>query len=261
MTASHAPTDPPEDMVPAATVVIFRRSPRPGGPPELLMVKRAPKMRFAAGALVFPGGRVDAEDTALARRLLPDEDETLGAGRIAAIRETLEETGLLIANPAAVSPQAVREGRELLLREGALAPVLERMGWELDPGRLTFYAHWCAPGTRPFDTRFFLTDLGRGQVDIAVDETENTYLFWASARDTLALCERGEGRVIFPTRRNLERLAGHATFAEAKADAQAHPPRRIRPVIEHREDGDWLTIPEGRGYPVCAEAMASVQRG
>ncbi|TYC91848.1 NUDIX domain-containing protein [Novosphingobium sp. BW1] len=261
MTTCHVPTDPPEDLVPAATVVVFRRSLQPGGPPELLMVKRAPKMRFAAGALVFPGGRVDAEDTALARRLLPNEDEALGAARIAAIRETLEETGLLIANPAAVSPQAVREGREQLLREGALAPVLERMGWELDPWRLTFYAHWCAPGVRPFDTRFFLTDLGSGQVDIAVDKTENTQLFWASARATLALCQKGEERVIFPTRRNLERLARHDSFAEAHADAQAHPPRRIRPVIEHRDDGDWLTIPEGLGYPVCAEAMASAQRG
>ena len=79
---------------PAATLVIFRNAPA-GGPPELLMVQRAKEMRFAGGAAVFPGGRVDDADFALAEALgAADEDHRDElAARIAAVRETLEETG------------------------------------------------------------------------------------------------------------------------------------------------------------------------
>ena len=83
-----------EEIIPAATLVVFRDAADAGSPPELLMVERAKAMRFAAGALVFPGGRVDAGDHALATRFVGDKDEI--AAKIAAVRETLEETGLAI---------------------------------------------------------------------------------------------------------------------------------------------------------------------
>ena len=81
-----------QDAIPAATVVIFRES--ESGPPELLMVERAKAMAFAGGALVFPGGRIDPGDHALAATL-PDAPQDAPA-RIAATRETIEETGLAI---------------------------------------------------------------------------------------------------------------------------------------------------------------------
>ena len=90
------------EVIPAATVVIFRNCPR-GGPPELLMVQRSKGMRFAGGATVFPGGRIDPEDRKLAAQLLPDMVPEEAAARVAAMRETLEETGLAIAVDGLVS--------------------------------------------------------------------------------------------------------------------------------------------------------------
>lgn len=262
-----APSDQPMPsggpaVVPAATVVIFR-SPRDGsgGPPELLMVQRAREMRFAGGAAVFPGGRVDPADRELAAKLTPDDPIEIAAGRIAGIRETLEETGLMIATRVPVSAADAAAARSLLLETGTLASVLDHFGWELVPETLTLYAHWCPLWEKAFDTRFFVTDLGTGAVDITVDATENTRLFWTSAARALQMADEGEISVIFPTRRNLERLAQYGSHAEALADIASHPVSRVHPGMEMREDGEWLVIAEGHGYPVLGQPKASAQRG
>ncbi len=246
--------------IPAATVVIFRNCPA-GGPPELLMVQRAKEMRFAGGAAVFPGGRIDPEDRVLAQRLAPDADPDLAAARIAGMRETLEETGLAIAVEGRVSVAEAADARAHLLEHGTLTPVLDRFGWKLALDRLVPFAHWCPPVDGAFDTRFFLTDLGTGAVDIAVDATENTRLFWSSAKATLELAAQGEVSVIFPTHRNLERLAQFASFAEARAQAEHIPVRVIHAKIEERDGEKWLCIPEGHGYPVTGQPMTTVRRG
>ncbi|MFC0205909.1 NUDIX domain-containing protein [Novosphingobium soli] len=253
------PPDAPA-VIPAATVVIFRR-PAGGGAPELLMVQRAAGLRFAGGAAVFPGGRVDPADRELARRLLPDEAEEIAAARIAAIRETLEETGLMIATRQPIAAAQAAEARAALLACGRLDTVLERFGWELEPQALAFFAHWCPLWDKAFDTRFFLTDLGTGAVDIEVDATENTRLFWASAAQALEMADRGEISVIFPTRRNLERLAQYTSHAEALADIAAYPVSRVHPANEQRVDGEWIVIPEGHGYPVRGQLKATARRG
>ncbi len=247
-------------VVPAATVVVFRHAAE-GGPPELLMLQRSDGMRFAGGAAVFPGGRVDPADRELARRILPGEAEEIAAARIAAIRETLEESGLMIATRQPVTAQEAREARALLMEVGRLDIVLERFGWELEPQSLTFFAHWCPLWEKAFDTRFFVVDLGTGAVDVTVDATENSRLFWTSAADALAMADSGEITVIFPTRRNLERLAQYASHAEALADIAAHPVSRINPHTEQRDDGEWLVIPEGLGYPVLGQLKATARRG
>jgi len=253
------PADGPA-VVPAATVVVFRHG-AAGGPPELLMLQRAQEMRFAGGAAVFPGGRVDPADRELAMRLMPGDAEELAAGRIAAIRETLEESGLLIATRSRIEPAQAAEARRMLVEGQTMAAVLDHYGWELMPEALVLYAHWCPLFDKAFDTRFFVTDLGTGAVDVTVDATENTRLFWASAADALAMANRGEITIIFPTRRNLERLAQFASFAEVLADIAAHPVARVHPEIEPRQDGDWLLIPEGHGYPVRGQPKATALRG
>jgi len=253
------PTDGPA-VVPAATVVVFRHA-ADGGPPELLMLQRSDGMRFAGGAAVFPGGRVDPADRELARRLLPGESEEIASARIAAIRETLEEAGLMIATRAPVTAREAAEARAMLLEVGQLDTVLERFGWELNPQALTFFAHWCPLWDRAFDTRFFVADIGTGAVDVTVDATENSRLFWTSAADALAMADRGEISVIFPTRRNLDRLAQYADHAEALADIAAHPVVRISPTTEMRADGEWLVIPAGLGYPVLGQLKVTARRG
>ncbi len=247
-------------VVPAATVVIFRHCPQ-GGPPEILMVQRAKEMRFAGGAAVFPGGRTDEADRVLAAQLAPDGDPEVTAARIAGIRETLEETGLAIAVEQPVSVAEAIAARAFLLEQGELGPVLERFGWTLDLARLVPFAHWCPMRDGAFDTRFFLADLGTGAVDVTVDATENTRLFWVSATEALRQADSGDIQVIFPTRRNLDRLALFASFAEARAQAEAIPVRMITPSQIERDGERWLTIPEDFGYPVTRQAMSTVMRG
>jgi 8-oxo-dGTP pyrophosphatase MutT (NUDIX family) len=187
-------------------------------------------MRFAGGAAVFPGGKVDPADGELAARLDPEADIEVLAARIAGISETLEETGLAIGLTAPVSAAEAIDARAMLLEQGALAPVIERFGWRLVPEALVPFARWCPKAHGTFDTRFFLADLGTGAVDITVDATENTRLFWASARRALELADAGEISIIFPTRRNLDRLALFASFAEARHSARRSRWSRFRPV-------------------------------
>ncbi|MFM5929357.1 MAG: NUDIX hydrolase [Novosphingobium sp.] len=248
--------------VPAATVIVFRRSRASGdGPAELLMLERSGQMRFAGGAAVFPGGRVDPSDRELAARLPHDLEPHDAASRVAAMRETLEEAGLAVGMVETISADLAARARAMLHAEGALAPVLDRFGWTPDLNAFQPWARWCPQWERAFDTRFYLADLGTGEVDVAADDTENTHLFWASAEEALAMANRGEISVIFPTQRNLERLAQVPSFAEASAFAARFPIRTITPARIEIDGVTHLTIPNDLGYPVVSEPMASAMRG
>lgn len=245
---------------PAATVIIFRRAPT-GGPPQILMVIRSAGMRFAAGAAVFPGGRVDEADRQLATKLHPDAaDPEDVAARIAGARETLEEAGLLIGVPQTVSAADVAAARARLLECGTLEPVLEQFGWTLDLSRLEPFARWNPKFERSFDTRFYLADLGTGAVSLDVDGTEHSHLLWVTPAEALAMADRGELRAIFPTRCNLQRLAQFADFAAAVSDARTYPPTVITPWIDEREGRRWLNIPPGLGYPQTSAPLEHTER-
>ncbi|MCY1672190.1 NUDIX domain-containing protein [Novosphingobium sp. SL115] len=247
--------------VAAATIVIFRRDPA-GGPAQLLMVERNASLKFAGGATVFPGGKVDPADLELAEKL-GFSDLADGAAQIAAVRETLEETGLVIGIEGKVDGQIAAQARQMLLAGGDLAPVLDAYGWTLVPQRLVPFARWWPRHRteRIFDTRFYLADLGTGAVDIEVDATENRHLFWASAQGALDLAEQGAIKVIFPTRRNLERLARFDSFEAARTHARATPVDTISPYVEQVDGQPWLMIPDGLGYPVRGEPLEMAARG
>lgn len=259
MSQDPSQTLPSRVLIPAATVVVFRHG--ADGLPQLLMVQRSRTMRFAGGAAVFPGGKVDPQDGELSARLTPDDEPELAAARIAAIRETLEETGLAIGLRQPVSAAQAAAARSMLIACGALAPVLDAFAWELDPSRLIHFAHWCAPRQRAYDTHFFLSDIGSGAVNLAVDETECTRLFWATAADALTMADAGEISVIYPTRRNLERLALFGSFEDAVAHAAAHPVQRICPAEIDRDGLTWVEIPKGLGYPVLGQLITTAERG
>ncbi|WP_374280310.1 NUDIX domain-containing protein [Novosphingobium sp.] len=249
---------------PAATLVIFRNDPA-GGPPQLLMVERSASMTFAGGAAVFPGGRVDEADRTFALALGASDDDARDelAARIAAVRETLEETGLAVGIRQRATLDEARRARALLLEGGELAPVLTEMAWELDLEMLVPFARWRPKHreVRVFDTRFYLADLGTGAVELLVDSTENTHLFWASAQGALDLADSGKIKVIFPTRRNLERLAQFHSFDDALAHVAVFPSQMITPFMELRDGEPWLMIPGETGYPVLGEKLETAARG
>ncbi len=252
--------------IPAATIVIFRNAPE-GGPPQVLMTVRSRDMAFAGGMAVFPGGRVDPADYALGRdfaercagAITADE----AAHQIAAVRETLEETGLALGLAGDITAARASQARTLLIEKGALAPVLEAFDWQFDLDQIVPFARWFPRNEnlpRIFDTRFYLANLGTGEVQVSADESENTRLFWTSAKDALEAAERGEIKLIFPTRRNLERLALFNSFEEARAQAEAIPVRTITPRIVTSDGEPMLTIMKDAGYPVTSELLASVKR-
>ena len=233
--ASYLAGDGPV-IIPAASIVIFRDN-RTGGPPELLLIERADSMRFAGGATVFPGGKVDPDDHKLASDLKLPIDPIEVAARIAAVRETLEETGLVVGIVESVSAADANGARKLLQSTGRLADVLQQFGWTLDLGQLIPFARWLPRHhkDRAFDTRFYLTNLGTGNVEIEVDVTENKHLFWSGAATALELADQGKITIIYPTRRNLERLAQFETFSQCRSQAEAIPVEPITPAIEDRK--------------------------
>lgn len=253
--------EPPVHGIPAATLVIYRHDPA-GGPAQLLMVERSETMRFAGGAAVFPGGRIDPADRALAETLGGGLDPDDAAGRVAAVRETLEETGLVVGIAGEVDAGIAAAARAHLLDCGELAPVLAANGWRLALDSLVPFARWWPRHRtgRVFDTRFYLADLGTGAVELQVDATENHHLFWASAKQALELADTGKIKIIFPTRRNLERLALFDDYSTASAHAAAVPIQTITPWIEEREGRRYLTIPSDAGYPFDGEWLDSAER-
>ena len=246
-------SDLPEP-IPAATLVLMREV--AGGPPELLVTERTGQMAFAAGALVFPGGRIDADDHVSADLLGTD------AARVAAIRETIEETGLapgLAPAPDAAAAASLRRG---LADEEPFASLLAAHRLTLDSAALTPFARWCPNfrETRRFDTLFFLAEAPPDAPEPEAAAHEAVRAFWASAASILAEIEAGHARAIFPTRRNLERLALFGSIAEARADAARHPIVKVTPWIETRDGAALLCIPEGIGYPVTSEPLESARR-
>jgi 8-oxo-dGTP pyrophosphatase MutT (NUDIX family) len=241
-----------DDAIPASTLIVVRD--RPGAPPELLMVERSEGMAFAAGALVFPGGRIDAADA----RLAPGD-----AAAVAAVRETIEETAV----PVGLAPTPDRDGtlhlQAELARDTEFGALLAQSQVELDLAALTPFARWVPKfhSVRRFDTMFFVARCPPGEWTPRVIEHECAGAHWLSAQEALERAERGEARLIFPTRRNLERLAQHADFDAIRADALRHSIEAVTPWIEERDGEKFITIPSHLGYPVTQEKLDGLWRG
>ena len=244
-----------DDAIPAATLIVVRD--RDSDPPELLMVERAEGMAFAAGALVFPGGRIDEADKRLGEQSGLDD----GAARVAAIRETLEETAVPVGiSPVPFDPQWMQTA---LLADHPLGALLVEREEALDLGQLTPFARWVPKfhAVRRFDTLFYVAQCPDGDWVPNAIAGECTGAMWLSASEVLEREQRGEARLIFPTRRNLERLAQHSSFGEIRADALAHPIEPVTPWVEERDGERFITIPGHLGYPVTQERLDGLWRG
>lgn len=244
-----------DQAIPAATLIVVREA--GDGPPELLMVERAQGMAFAAGALVFPGGRIDAADRTLADELRMD------AAAVAAVRETVEETAVPVAIAPAPSPSAAIELQRALVADEPFAQILERAGLAIDAAALTPFARWVPKfhAVRRFDTLFFVARCPPGEWQPRVIEGECAGAEWLTAADVLERERRGEARLIFPTRRTLERLAQHASLDAIRSDALAHAIEPISPWVEERDGEKFITIPSDLGFPVTQERLDGLWRG
>ena len=262
--AAATPVLPP--AIAAATVVLLRAAPDGW---ELLLLERHAKTAFAGGAMVFPGGRVDPGDAAVAAdpalatgfaALAPVD----AAARVAAVREAFEEAGVVIAPGAAIDPD-VRADWQARLNAGAATwgDFLRATGIRLDAAALVPFAHWVPPAAAPiarrFDTLFFLAQLPPGAT-ATPDGGEAVAAHWTTPAAALARADAGDIGLVFPTRRNLERLAQYATIEALIAATRTRPVVRIQPEIVTRPDGPWLTIPVGCDYPVTEEALTAVRR-
>jgi 8-oxo-dGTP pyrophosphatase MutT (NUDIX family) len=247
---------------PAATVVIFRNNPD-GGAPLMLMVERVKSMAFAGGAVVFPGGKVDPADFAFAQSLEHGLAIDEAAARLAAIRETIEEAGLALALEGVSEAADCVEARAALHAGETLEMVCAANGWTPMLGQLVPWARWRPPNieTRVFDTRFYLIDAGDSYLPAKVDNTENRSLFWDSAQGVLDRIARREVKAIFPTKRNLERLALFDSFDSVAAHAAEFPVELLLTYTEERDGTLHVCIPEGFGYPILSEPVTTALRG
>ena len=163
----------------------------------------------------------------------------------------------------AMTADRIKALRQALNGREPFGTALAAYDLHLSIADLVPFARWCpshAPA-RIFDARFYIAEVPRHAPDPIVDDTENVRVFWATARDVLERADAGKATLIFPTRRNLERLAQFGSFEAAAADAANHPIRTITPWTEHRAGVPHLCIPDDLGYPVTAVPMTDAIRG
>jgi 8-oxo-dGTP pyrophosphatase MutT (NUDIX family) len=244
-----------DDAIPAATLIVVRD--RAAAPPELLMVERAEAMAFAAGALVFPGGRIDQSDRLLGSVIGIDP------AAVAAVRETVEETAVPVGLAPLPTPSAAIELQRSLVSDQLFARLLNENESRIDAAALTPFARWVPKfhAVRRFDTLFFVARCPPGEWQPRVIEGECAGAEWVSAREVLDREKQGNAQLIFPTRRTLERLAQHSSFEEIVADALAHPVEPISPWVEERDGEKFITIPSNLGFPVTQERLDGLWRG
>jgi 8-oxo-dGTP pyrophosphatase MutT (NUDIX family) len=237
---------------------------------EVLMAARHEDSGFAAGALVFPGGKVDAADAEL-RRFCPGcetlDDATLGF-RVAAIRETFEECGILLARRPGSS--VLLSGAELAeLRrhhdEAAdpkrFATLIDAAGVELAADALIPFAHWITPVDRPkrFDTHFFLAAAPADQ-EPTHDGHEAVDAVWAAPAATLADGDAERVKLVFATRMNLVKLGRSRSAAEALAAAASETVVTVCPEFFRTPEGPAIRIPEAAGYGIGEMLVGNIPR-
>jgi 8-oxo-dGTP pyrophosphatase MutT (NUDIX family) len=245
---------------PASTILLLRD----GGAAaaiEVFMMVRHHEIEFASGALVFPGGSVDAGDQGIS-----DNPELHTGGvdaatrnfRIAAIRETFEESGILLARPrgsdrlidaAWAGEIAASHRAPLCAGETSFAEILVQHDLVLALDLLVPYAHWITPEKMPkrFDTWFFLAAAPPEQVG-AHDGKESTDSIWVSPREALEGSDSGRFKLPFPTTRNLIKLGKQPGVQAALADARQHKVVTVMPVMTKDGDKRRLRIPAEAGY-------------
>jgi 8-oxo-dGTP pyrophosphatase MutT (NUDIX family) len=245
--------------------MLLRRGPDGAGL-EVYMLRRKPSMAFAPGAMVFPGGSVDPRDAdeqvawtgpdaAEWGRIFDAPPRLARALVCAAVRETFEESGVLLAGESAGSMVAdttsddwEADRRALLDHSISLAELLSRRGLVLRADLLRPWSRWITPVIEPrrFDARFFAAALPAGQRTRDVGG-EASAVAWIAPDEALAAGRRQELALWPPTMVSLTELAACGDLETALTGPRAVAP--IIPEVQLREGAVWLTVPGIREYP------------
>lgn len=203
------------EAVPAASVLVLRDEPL-----RVLMMRRPEHASFVPDAWVFPGGMAEPGDGDLAREL--GDASTLGAMRVAAARELFEETGLWLGEQL---ENAEQKRRRLLAGSLTFRQLLSEA--PLDFSQLVWTSHWITPVGIPkrFDTYFFLAKAPADAL-ATIESDEAVEIAWLTPDEAL-----GNLKMVFPTIKNLEALAGFASVDEAIAARQGVTVTPVQPVL------------------------------
>lgn len=249
--------DAPSAPRDAATVVVMRDAPK-GAPPEIFFVKRNAGARFMGGAFVFPGGRLDPGDVlpdvpgdldadACAARLGESAPAQARGLHVAALRECLEESGILLATGAVEDDtrQALREA--LQPRQAPpIGALLRQYGVTLRLSALVPIARWVTPRaeTRRFDARFFVALAPEGGHHHARhDGSETVDSAWLSADEAIARALKGDIVLAPPTWRTLAELRAFQRTDDLLCLGPA-PIAPVEPVVRLRGDALVVEMPE-----------------
>jgi len=255
---------PPAAPRDAATVVLLRDGAKPGRDIEVYLIKRARTVDFMAGAHVFPGGRLDKDDSsapacALLSAAAAALHERLGealpamhaAGLyVAAVRETFEEAGLLLGRLAA--GWATGDARAAVASGAQFATLVE----SIDAAALVPWVRWVTPEVSPrrFDARFFLARAPAGQ-EPRVDGREATEGLWISPMAALGRWLDGDMQLAPATAKCLDALLAYATAKEALAAAASRPPPVMLPTVWNDEGRAFISLPGDPRHPVRVDAL------
>ncbi len=213
---------------PAATVLLLRDTPDNGGL-EVLMTRRSGTASFAPGAYVFPGGGIDALDASPETHAAADRRPAQGdlhlTQAIAAIRESFEELGVLLARHTDGPRKGLMADAHDIAaidRHLPFAAQCQARGLRLAADSVYLLAHWTGDRDLPrrFEVPFLVARMPEGQEPVA-DETEQFEPVWVRPADALARHEAGQFFMIYPTIRTLQRLAKFDA-TQAVLDAVAH---------------------------------------
>jgi len=265
----QAPSKEAPAPIPSGTILLLRDA---GEELEVFMVVRHHQIDFASGALVFPGGKADPQDfdDALLPFLNePSTDANMRAIQVSTIREAFEECGVLLARPrGAGATDGLIDAQRLAALQDDRVPMnagelpllefLQREDLSLACDQLHHFAHWITPTMMPkrFDTHFYLAVAPADQVALH-DGYESVDSIWITPQQAINDAAAGTRTVIFPTLRNIEKLAQSSSTQGAIQAAHADEVVPILPWTENREDGNYICIPSDAGYSITEEKMPS----
>lgn len=256
---THEPVGPRH----ASTVVLLRAGDGRAGGLEVYLLRRHVDMAFAAGMCVFPGGGVDRRDfdadigwvgptPAEWARLLGTDESLARALVCAAVRETFEESGVLLAGPTEDTVVADTTGEDweadrhrLETREVSFTDFLERRGLSLRTDLLRFWGSWVTPVFEPrrFHARFFVADLPAGQATRDVS-TESDEVVWLPVREAIRAVDEHRMTMLPPTYCTCLELYDHTDTAQVLAAAAGRDVSVVEPQAVVDAEGAHLSIPD-----------------